>query len=60
MDAKTAREITRLHWIDLHAQLHSMPGQEQGHVGWMIRGTRIVAASLCLVGCASTYNDEGH
>jgi hypothetical protein len=41
MDAKTAREITRLHRIDLQAQLHFMRGKERGHRLWMIRGTRI-------------------
>jgi hypothetical protein len=40
MDAKTAREITRLHRIDLHAQLHVMRGKEQGRMCWMIRGAR--------------------
>jgi hypothetical protein len=41
MDERKAREITRLHRIDLHAQLHVMRGKERGHRLWMIRGARI-------------------
>jgi hypothetical protein len=41
MDAETARKITRLHRLDLHAQLHVLRGKELGHRLWMIRGARI-------------------
>jgi len=41
MDAQSLREITRLHWLDLHAQLHYMRGKERGRTLWMIRGARL-------------------
>jgi hypothetical protein len=40
MDARLAK-IMRLHWLDLHAQMHALRGQERGHLLWMIRGARI-------------------
>jgi len=41
MDAQRLREITRLHWLDLHAQMHFIRGEERGHPLWMIRGARV-------------------
>jgi hypothetical protein len=41
MDAKVAREIVRLHRIDLKAQLHFARGQERGRKCWMVRGARL-------------------
>jgi hypothetical protein len=41
MDDKTAREITRLHRIDLHAQMHFARGRERGSMHWMIRGWKL-------------------
>jgi len=40
MDARLA-EIMRLHWLDLHAQMHSLRGRERGHPGWVVRGARV-------------------
>jgi|SRR5882724_1882294 len=39
--SKVAREITRLHWLDLHAQMHFIRGQQRGHALWMRRGARL-------------------
>jgi hypothetical protein len=41
MDAQTAREITRLYRMDLHAQKHFSLGRERGRMHWMIRAWRL-------------------
>jgi hypothetical protein len=40
MDERTARELTRLHRIDLRAQLHFSRGRERGSMHWMAHAVR--------------------
>jgi hypothetical protein len=58
MDDQTAREITRLHRIDLHAQLHFSRGRERGSMHWMahtVRAQLMAKAKLEKIIFGGTY-----